>query len=317
MNAIHLRTQQSLRRWQTLVAVVLAIQTGNALALDFGPLVLRPDAPAGPSGVIRLTDGVPLGSAQMNVRLASAEAYRALGLAYDPALASVSVSTHAAPDGSLSVELRPLPPPAAAQRVLEIVLIVFQGTSLQTRHYHVDPQSQRAEVAGIDPSAEQTEAAPSSRTPAPMPAAATSTANTSSTSKGAATQGAGATAARAASARDPGDAAARAAIGEAVKRWASAWARRDVESYAAAYEGTYRGTLSTHAAWVAQRRERILARQTIQVDISELEMEVRANQADVRFTQRYRGDQLRTTDRKRLLMVRQDGAWLIREEAVL
>jgi hypothetical protein len=311
------RLQMSRQTWWALAFAVLATQTGSALALDFGPLVMRPTGPEGPTGVIRLTDQSPLYATQLNVRLASPDAYRALGLNYDPALASISVSTHIAMDETLSVELRPLPPPAAAKRALDIVVIVFQGTSLQTRHYHMDPLGKRTEFAGIDPNAAQSPT-PTSALSAATPAATLGvTRNPSAPAAATPTVGREAPAASAPATPDAADATARTAVADTVARWAKAWARRDIDSYAAVYEPGFQGTLGSHTAWLAQRRERILAKQTIAVDIADLTVDVHGPQAQVRFTQRYRGDRLRSTDRKRLLMVRQDGVWLIREEAVL
>jgi hypothetical protein len=114
----------------------------------------------------------------------------------------------------------------------------------------------------------------------------------------------------------------------AVKRWALAWEERDVAAYAAAYEPGFKGAggtapSSSNAAWLAQRRERILSKRDIKVALEDIQVSVQrgapsdAPKAHVRFVQRYRGDALISVGRKRLGMVMRDGVWLIREEVSL
>lgn len=294
------------RLGQALAFATLALQAGAALAIDFGPLVLRRDSPHKLVGHLRLSDAAPLDASMLSIRLAHPDAYRALGLRYEPSLATASVTTQPTMDSGLTVLIQPLPSGTAEQRPLDIVLIVFEGLKLYTRHYRVDLNAQRSEFAGIDPGDATSTGAP----PRGAPTLAGGTAAVAAAAAAPApstveTGGAGA------------GAAARAEVLRAIAQWSRAWAGRNVEAYVSAYEADFRGSLVSRAAWQTQRRERILARRQIEVELSDITLELQAAQAEVRFTQRYRGDELRQTHRKRLLMVRHGGSWLIREEATL
>ena len=294
------------RLWPAAAAFTLALQAGAALALDFGPLVLRRDEQRSLVSQIVVSDRVPLAAADLRVRLAHPDAYRSLGLTYEPALAAVEASLEAGADGRLTLLLKPIPSPADG-KPLDIVLIAFQGTTLHSRRYRVDPRSLGTEFAATDPTVELQRAKAAIVATAPKP---------HDTALVAAASNAAAVAEPAeANANAPG----RTEVAEAVQRWARAWAQREVDAYAAAYEPDFKGTAGagSHAAWFAQRRERILSKRKIEVEVSDLKIDLRGSQAEVRFTQRYRGDELRATNRKRLLLVQQGSAWLIREEGSL
>jgi hypothetical protein len=289
-------------RW---LALALALQASAAFAIDFGPLVLHRDAQQDLLMQLRLSDRAPLDAAALRVRLAHRDAYASLGLDYAPALAAVEASVQASPDGSVMVQLRPLPLVTTQAQALNIVLIVFEGATLHTRRYRIDSRLPGAEFAAIDPTLEPA-AAPVTAT---APKAAPEPAPVPATPRAVPLKPA------------PSDAEApwRTEVAEAVARWARAWASRDVEAYAAAYEADFRGAMgaASNTEWRAQRRERILSRRSIEVDLSDMKIDLRGTQAEVLFTQRYRGDALRATDRKRLLMVQRGSAWLIREEVSL
>ena len=294
------------RLWPAAAAFTLALQAGAALALDFGPLVLRRDEQRSLVSQIVVSDRVPLAAADLRVRLAHPDAYRSLGLTYEPGLAAVEASLEAGADGRLTLLLKPMPSPADG-KPLDIVLIAFQGTTFHSRRYRVDPRSLGTEFAATDPTVELQRAKAAIVATAPKP---------HDTALLAAASNAAAVAEPAeANANAPG----RTEVAEAVQRWARAWAQREVDAYAAAYEPDFKGTAGagTHAAWFAQRRERILSKRKIEVEVSDLKIDLRGSQAEVRFTQRYRGDELRATNRKRLLLVQQGSAWLIREEGSL
>ena len=298
------------RLWPAAAAFTLALQAGAALALDFGPLVLRRDEQRSLVSQIVVSDRVPLAAADLRVRLAHPDAYRSLGLTYEPALAAVEASLEAGADGRLTLLLKPIPSPADG-KPLDIVLIAFQGTTLHSRRYRVDPRSLGTEFAATDPTVElqRAKAAIVATAPKPHDTALVAAASTAAAVAEPAEADAGATA----------NVSGRTEVEEAVQRWARAWAQREVDAYAAAYEPDFKGTAGagSHAAWFAQRRERILSKRKIEVEVSDLKIDLRGSQAEVRFTQRYRGDELRATHRKRLLLVQQGSAWLIREEGSL
>ena len=96
-------------------------------------------------------------------------------------------------------------------------------------------------------------------------------------------------------------------------------------AYAAAYERDFRGVggpapAASNAAWLAQRRIRILSKRDIELVLTNIQVTLQpatqngTPQAAVSFIQRYRGDALLTVSRKRLTLALRDGVWLIREE---
>lgn len=303
------------RSWPTAAAftsALLALQAGAALALDFGPLVLRRDEQHSLVSQIVVSDRMPLAAADLRVRLAHPDAYRSLGLTYEPALVALEASLEAGADGRLTLLLKPMPSPADG-KPLDIVLIAFQGTTLHSRRYRVDPRSLGTEFAATDPTVDlpRAEAAVAASAPQPRDTAPVAATNAAA----AVAEPARISAEANAGANAPG----RTEVAQAVQRWARAWAQREVDVYAAAYEPDFKGTAGagSHAAWIAQRRERILSKRMIEVEVSDVKIDLRGSQAEVRFTQRYRGDELRATNRKRLLLVQQGSAWLIREEGSL
>ena len=300
-----------LRRGRAVALAALALYAGTALAIEFGPLVLRREAPQRWVAHLRVSDSVPLEAHQLSIRLAHPDAYRALGLRYDPALATATVSTQPTMDSGLTVSIQPLPSATADQRPLDIVLIVFEGIKLYTRHYRVDLQGQRTEFAGVDPGDLSSPTAVAAPRGAPSPAPSTLPSPAVVTTV--------ATAAAPVAAAEPAasEAAALAEVARALSQWSQAWASRNVDAYVSAYEADFHGALGTRAAWQTQRRERILAKRQIEVELSDVKVSLQGSQAEVRFVQRYRGDEFRQTIKKRLRLARHDGGWLIREEAAL
>lgn len=117
----------------------------------------------------------------------------------------------------------------------------------------------------------------------------------------------------------PAPAAPSNAIGEietAVKNWAAAWSRRDMNGYYAAYSPEFSGNAGSRKAWEQERRERIASRNKISVEISDLRVSVNGDKATARFRQDYEGDSLNVTSRKTLQLARSgNGKWLIKQES--
>ena len=105
------------------------------------------------------------------------------------------------------------------------------------------------------------------------------------------------------------------ALRQAVADWARAWSRRDMNAYFAAYAGDFKGKAKSHAAWRAERRERITGKKRIDVSVSGLSVQVRGRTAEVRFTQAYESDALRVVGQKSLTFEKIDGKWLIQQES--
>lgn len=116
----------------------------------------------------------------------------------------------------------------------------------------------------------------------------------------------------------PAPAAAEAASREveaAVRNWALAWSRKDVEDYLAAYTPDFSGGKSRRA-WEQERRARIVNKKKISVRVSDLTVNVQGDRATARFRQDYDADGLDISSRKTLQLVRRGNAWLIDKESV-
>ncbi|MBL8328520.1 MAG: tetratricopeptide repeat protein [Rubrivivax sp.] len=158
------------------------------------------------------------------------------------------------------------------------------------------PGSRPAALAPADPAVV---AAPSPSPPAPAPAAAPAAAAPAATASAAA-------AARAAAASE---------VEAALKAWARAWSARDVAAYTAAYVPGFKGRSATHEAWLADRRARLEARSRIAVTLTDIRVTVLGDRADAQFRQAYESDSASTRSRKKLVLQRIQGQWLIREES--
>jgi tetratricopeptide (TPR) repeat protein len=104
----------------------------------------------------------------------------------------------------------------------------------------------------------------------------------------------------------------------AVNGWASSWSHKNVSAYLAAYSSDFRPPSSqSRSEWAKQRKERIGKPKSIRVSIDAPKVTmVNATHATVSFHQGYRSDDLQTTTRKLLLMVKKGNKWLIQEERV-
>lgn len=104
----------------------------------------------------------------------------------------------------------------------------------------------------------------------------------------------------------------------AVKDWAGAWSGKNLGRYLGAYSKDFRAPNGqSRNDWSKLRRERISKPKSIRVTIDAPSVNViDASHATVSFRQGYRSDDLQTSTRKMLLMVKQGGRWLIQEERV-
>jgi hypothetical protein len=288
--------------WAVLTATLLP-----ATAADFSPVVLRRADTQGLVSELFLYDLTQQEIQQLRLRLLQPTEDDTLTLSYEPTLADLVPALPAAPGDKLLSMLRPASMTQRGQ-TQDAVLIVFQGTTLHARRYRMAgaPVAASAAAAAASPNV-----AAESQLPAATIAALKSDASVNANSSIEATS-----------------ATVVADITLAVKRWAQAWEQRDVAAYAAAYESGFKGAggvvlASSNAAWLAQRRERILSKRDIKVALEDIQVSVQrgapseAPKAHVRFVQRYRGDALVSVGRKRLGLVLRDGIWLIREEVSL
>ncbi len=102
----------------------------------------------------------------------------------------------------------------------------------------------------------------------------------------------------------------------ALTTWASAWSRRDIDAYLAAYADDHRGQSASRDAWVRERRDRIVGRRDIRVSLSDINIDLKADVAVVRLRQDYRSEVLHTVSRKTLtLRLLPSGQWKIEQES--
>jgi TPR repeat protein len=107
------------------------------------------------------------------------------------------------------------------------------------------------------------------------------------------------------------------AVLAAVRDWATAWSRKDVDAYLSYYADDFRTPNGeSRSDWAAQRRARIDSRKRIAVEIlaPRVAMNSNGSEATLVFTQNYSSDQIAETSAKTLLLVRRDAAWKIVQE---
>lgn len=113
----------------------------------------------------------------------------------------------------------------------------------------------------------------------------------------------------------PEDTAAQKELLEVVQAWAAAWSTRDVKRYLAFYGNEFTpATGETRAQWESNRMARISGKNKIQVSVSAPEVKINGDVATVQFQQMYHADNIHEKSRKTLVMNRQNGNWLIRQE---
>jgi len=114
------------------------------------------------------------------------------------------------------------------------------------------------------------------------------------------------------------DAATQKAVGDAFKAWLNAWASRSVDAYLNAYAPTFRPANGiSHEEWIAQRKTALKRAGQIQLDISNLRIEMQGrNKAVTSFAQSYRSAIYQDTVTKTLEWEYINGRWLIVQEMV-
>ncbi len=105
---------------------------------------------------------------------------------------------------------------------------------------------------------------------------------------------------------------------EMVASWAAAWSAQRTDAYLSFYSQAYRPPDKIGLAeWRELRRDRISRPRRIEVEITDLEVELLdAERARVSFQQDYASDEYRDRVRKVLELVLEDGQWKIQQELV-
>ncbi|WP_291012731.1 nuclear transport factor 2 family protein [Hydrogenophaga sp.] len=109
---------------------------------------------------------------------------------------------------------------------------------------------------------------------------------------------------------------AQADVQAAVGAWARAWSSKNMSAYLGAYAPNFTPAGGqSRSGWEADRKARIVPRNRIEVDVSDLNVEIDGDRATARFLQAYSSDNLNVSSRKTLNFVRSGGRWLIVREA--
>jgi tetratricopeptide (TPR) repeat protein len=108
--------------------------------------------------------------------------------------------------------------------------------------------------------------------------------------------------------------AAEREVESALQAWASAWSKKDLNAYFAAYSRDFNGGKS-RKAWEQERRERIQGKRNISVKLSKIDVSINGNKATARFRQDYKADSLDISSGKRVELVRTGGEWVIVKES--
>jgi len=106
-----------------------------------------------------------------------------------------------------------------------------------------------------------------------------------------------------------------AAVEKAVNAWAKAWEQQNMAAYYAAYSSQFDPQGSTLAAWKAERKDRIVGKPAITLEVQDLKISVQGERATARFRQYYASGGYKATTRKTLRLQHEGGKWrIIREE---
>lgn len=106
-----------------------------------------------------------------------------------------------------------------------------------------------------------------------------------------------------------------AAVEKAVLGWAKAWEQQNMPAYYAAYSSRFDPQGPTLAAWKTDRKNRIVEKPAITVEIRDLKVHVQGDRAAANFRQFYASGGYKATTRKTLRMQYEGDKWrIIREE---
>ncbi len=101
-----------------------------------------------------------------------------------------------------------------------------------------------------------------------------------------------------------------------VQAWAKAWASKDMGGYLGAYSDKFDPPgQQSRKSWENERRDRIVSKRSINVDVSDFDVKMSDGKATVSFRQIYKAGALVANSRKTLEMTRQGNRWLITRES--
>lgn len=100
-------------------------------------------------------------------------------------------------------------------------------------------------------------------------------------------------------------------INAVIDDWSHAWEGKDLLAYAATYEPNFKGASKSHAAWLAERRGRIVSKHSIRLVVEKPTVVVQGETAKAEFRQIYDGDNVHSDGMKTLTFKKVGGAWRI------
>jgi murein L,D-transpeptidase YafK len=102
---------------------------------------------------------------------------------------------------------------------------------------------------------------------------------------------------------------------KSVDHWVSAWTNKNTNAYLAHYARDFQTPNGeSRKSWAEERRSRIDGKGKISVKLEKPTVNIEGNIATVKFRQNYQSGSLTASSRKTLIMVKQDGKWLIKQE---
>lgn len=108
------------------------------------------------------------------------------------------------------------------------------------------------------------------------------------------------------------------AVEKTLRTWAREWSARDVEGYLGHYAPDFAPPGLSRSRWETERRQRLAQAGSIEVTLEEVEVRMTgANEAVVRFVQRYASPRYSDRTRKEMTLIHSGGRWLIRGEKSL
>ena len=108
-----------------------------------------------------------------------------------------------------------------------------------------------------------------------------------------------------------------ASVQKAVQSWATAWSHKNMPLYFKSYDSTFSPPGGVNRkAWEQDRSDRILGKNTISLNISNLKIQVDGEKAIATFVQRYKADKLDVSARKTLRLIKRGDEWRITQENV-
>lgn len=111
--------------------------------------------------------------------------------------------------------------------------------------------------------------------------------------------------------------AEKTAVKADLQLWAKAWAQKDLDKYFAAYAKDFDPPERlSRAKWESDRRNRIVSKKKIGVELKQIQVQLQGAKATVKFQQIYESDNFKGNSRKTLEMVKQGDRWLILRESV-